>query len=91
MKSTFLNHEPKRSVMKQFCDLLRNIVDHKVDSSLYHIIALSFYREIAISQYRDIAGMPYMKIFVNLFSAKCDLRYVSSHIDNLRCFDVSFL
>jgi len=105
MENTFLNHEPERSAMKQFCDLLRNIADRNIAKLIvryiallhfrsitklqYRNIALSQYRVIAISHYRNIIGMSYMTIFVNLFSAKCDLQYVSSYIGKFKVFHVS--
>ena len=62
MENNFLNHEPERFAMKQFCDLLCNIIDRniaksqhcKVASSPYRIITLPEYRNIAISQDHDI-------------------------------------
>ena len=57
----------------------------------YRYIALSQYRIIAILQYRNIAGAWHMIIFVNMFSAKCDLRYAPSHIGSSKFFNVSGL
>ena len=50
------------------------------------IVVVSRNCNIAISQ---IAGTLYMIKFVNLFSAKCDLRSASSHIGKLKCFNVN--
>ena len=77
MENTFSNNEPKRSAMKRFCDLLRNIADHCVAILQYRSIALlviSLYRSIAKSKYHNIAGAWHMTILVNLFPAICDMR-----------------
>lgn len=55
MEKDFLNNEPERFAMKQFCDLLRNTADR--------CIAISLYCSIAISQYHNIVGAWNMTIF----------------------------